>query len=274
MEDRSALYAAAGPADGRPVVLVHGWALGQRSFRPAMQRLAALGHRVFAPSLPGFGGTPGLARRSFSLDGYAAWLVGFLDAMDLTGPVVVVGHSFGGAVSIRLASDAADRVRSLVLVNAVGGAAWRTRGKHERTLADRPLWDWGLSFPTELLPLRAVPRVVPTVISDAVPNLVRNPWGAWRVAELTRGIDLGPELRALRASGLPVTVVWGRSDRIVPRASFEAMCEALGTEGIEVDGTHAWLIAEPDAFATVVAEVIDRQVGGGDRPSAGLPAGG
>jgi pimeloyl-ACP methyl ester carboxylesterase len=87
-----------------------------------------------------------------------------------------------------------------------------------------------------------------------VPNLLRNPQAAWRVAELARRIDLTTELRELRRRGVPATVVWGARDRIVTRQMTEALCDALGVEGRIVDGNHSWLIADPDAFADIVAE--------------------
>jgi pimeloyl-ACP methyl ester carboxylesterase len=116
------------------------------------------------------------------------------------------------------------------------------------------MWSWGLGFPADLVPLNALRRVVPAVLEDAVPNLLRNPTAAYKVAELARRIDLTKELRELRRRGVPTTVVWGSRDRIVTRQMTEALCDALGVEGRIVDGNHSWLIADPDAFADVVAE--------------------
>ena len=96
-----------------------------------------------------------------------------------------MGHSFGGGVAIRLAHDYPERVRSLVLVNSIGGSAWK-RGKRLTSLAERPLWDWGLHLPVDMWPLRQATRVIPVVLEDAVPNLVRHPRSLWRVAQLAR----------------------------------------------------------------------------------------
>jgi pimeloyl-ACP methyl ester carboxylesterase len=230
--------------EGVPVVLVHGWALGERSFRVAAAHLAELGCRVLVPALPGFGQTAGLPARSFSLQGYGEWLRRLLDGLDVTEPVVLVGHSFGGAVAITFAHDHPGRTRHLVLVNSVGGASG----------ADRRLFDWAVGFPAELLPLAGFGRFLPTVLADAVPNLVRNPAGAARVALLARRADLTAELAGLARRGEPVTVIYGAQDRIVPRAASEALCQALGVEGLEVRGNHSWLIAHPRAFADAVAE--------------------
>ena len=91
--------------EGMPVVLLHGWALGQHTYREVVEAIAEQGCRVIAPALPGFGGTPELPASSFSLRGYAQWVADLLDAIDVTEPVVMVGHSFGGGVAVRFAHD-------------------------------------------------------------------------------------------------------------------------------------------------------------------------
>jgi pimeloyl-ACP methyl ester carboxylesterase len=76
VEGRPALYGVAG-SGGLPVLFLHGWALGSRSYRRSIDRLVALGCQVYAPALPGFGGTPDLPRRHFSFGGYADWVDAF-----------------------------------------------------------------------------------------------------------------------------------------------------------------------------------------------------
>src|SRR5437763_4564674 len=117
VQGRPALYGEAG--DGLPVLFLHGWALGQHAYKRALKRLVQLGCRVFAPALPGFGGTADLPDEELSLPGYARWVEEFVGAMGVSEPLVVVGHSFGGGVSIQFAHDFPGRVRSLVLVNSI-----------------------------------------------------------------------------------------------------------------------------------------------------------
>jgi pimeloyl-ACP methyl ester carboxylesterase len=254
VDGRTALYGVAG--DGLPVVFLHGWALGQHSYRRALKRLVRLGCRVYAPALPGFGGTADLPPRRFSFEGYAEWLDQFLDAVGMQEPVFLIGHSFGGGVAIKFAHDFGERVRYLVLVNSVGGSTWTSAGSTVRSMAERPLWDWGVHFPSDVLPLAQFRRVLPVLLEDAVPNAVRNPRALWRVAQLARRADLTPELEELKARKLPVVVLWGDKDQIIPRASFDALCQAIGAEGEVVQGNHSWLLADPDAFGEVMTNVV------------------
>ena len=121
------------------------------------------------------------------LAGYAAWVAGFLDAVGVDEPVFVIGHSFGGGVAIQLAHDFPDRVSYLVLVNSVGGSTWLQAGSRIRSMAERPLWDWGLAFPGDLLPLRGVAGLGRVMLEDALPNVLRNPLGLWRVGSWPAG---------------------------------------------------------------------------------------
>jgi len=251
---RPALYGVAG--QGIPVLFLHGWALGQHAYKRPLKRLVQLGCRVYAPALPGFGGTADLPDEELSLPGYARWVEEFVHAMGVGEPLIVVGHSFGGGVSIQFAHDFPRRVRSLVLVNSIGGATWSTSGSKVRRLAERPLWDWGLHFPSDLLPFPQLTKVLPVVLEDAVPNLVRNPRAMWRVGSMARKADLTAELEDLKRRKLPVVVLWGERDRIIPKESFDALCAAIGSEGEVVSGNHSWLLADPDAFGEVMTNVV------------------
>jgi len=253
VEGRPAGYSVAG--EGMPVVLLHGWALAQHTYRDVIERLASQGCRVIAPSMPGFGGTAGLPSASFSIRGYASWVSSLLDELEIDEPAVVMGHSFGGGVAIRFAHDHPTRVRSLVLVNSVGGSAWR-RGKTLRSIAERPIWDWGLHFPADVWPIRQASRVIPVIAEDFLPNLVRHPRAIVKVANLARRADLRAELEALRDRGLSISIIWGRRDGVIPRESFEALCVASGVEGTIVDGSHSWLLADPDHFCEVITNDV------------------
>ena len=253
VQGKPAAYSMAGA--GMPVVLLHGWALAQHTYRKVIEEIAEQGCMVIAPSMPGFGGSGDLKGDAFSISGYAKWVADLLDVLEIEEPAVLVGHSFGGGVAIKLAHDMPKRVRSLVLVNSIGGSAWRN-GRTLRSIGERPLWDWGLHFPSDVWPVRQATRVLPVVFEDLLPNLVRNPRAIVRVANLARRADLRVELERLRDRGLPITILWGTRDGIVPRESFEALCVASGVEGTVVEGSHSWLLADPQHFGEVITNDV------------------
>src|SRR5882724_10541962 len=123
VDERPASYRAGGA--GPPVLFLHGWALGTRAYQRVARRLTSRGCRVYAPVMPGFAGTADLPRPSMSMSGYGDWVAKFMDAVAIDEPALVIGHSFGGGVAIKLAQAHPDRVGYLVLLNSVGGVTNR-----------------------------------------------------------------------------------------------------------------------------------------------------
>ncbi len=261
--DGKASYCEIGPEKGiangqelHTVVFSHGWALGPHAYRHSLEAVSQLGCRVLAPSLPGFAGTSELPPEELSFAGYSSWLARFLQSCEISKPVTLVGHSFGGAVAIKFAQEHPGLVDSLVLANPVAAPTWSYRHGNGRSMDERPLWDWGRHLGGDLLSPDQVVRVLPPVLGDLVPNLIQNPLALWRVASLIRQADLRSELLQLARRDLPVTAIWSDRDKLISRAAFETTCKALATEGVVVEGSHAWLIANPAQFAEIVAVSI------------------
>lgn len=102
-----------GAADGPVVLCVHG--LGSSSAAwGGLARALGPAYRVLAVDLPGHGRTPS-SGRSMAVDGAAELLLKVIDQLAL-GPVVLVGHSMGAAVSALAAAGAPERVDRLVLL--------------------------------------------------------------------------------------------------------------------------------------------------------------
>jgi pimeloyl-ACP methyl ester carboxylesterase len=250
--------------DGKPgptVVLVHGWGLSHSSYKRAAQALGCCGYRVLVPDLPGFGWSADLPMAKVNFAAFAGSLRGFLLKVQAQNPGAdiapahIVGHSFGGAVSLQFTHDQPDMVRSLVLVDAASGATWSRNDTSERPLAQRPLWDWAIHLAGEF-PRREFPSAATAVIRDLGHNLIWHLPSLGLVANITRRSDLRKELRAISARGTPVSVVWGASDTVVTRACCEDQCSAAGCEGTVVRGNHGWLLEDPNRFGRVIADLI------------------
>ena len=104
--------------EGRPVVALHGWGGAIRSFWPVAEQLAPRGYQVHVVDLPGFGASE-LPPRPWGVAEYSRFVVSYLDAAGLE-RADLLGHSFGGRISLVLAAEQPARVRKLVLASSAG----------------------------------------------------------------------------------------------------------------------------------------------------------
>lgn len=247
-------YLAAG--SGPPGLFFHGWGLSPNAYRHPIEAMGRAGCRVYAPALPGFGGTPELAPERRTFAGYAAWVGEFLDAVGQEEVALAAGHSFGGGVAAAFAHEHPDRVGALLLANAVGSPTWTLFPNEVRTMVQRPVWDWGRHFSTDLLQSPRLFRVASTLLGDFIPNLLTNPLGMFRTGDFIRRADLVREVQVVAERGIPVTVVWSDRDRLVPRSAFDDLRRAAGVEGVVVEGAHAWLIGDPGRFGELAISAL------------------
>ncbi|MDT8443520.1 MAG: alpha/beta fold hydrolase [Desulfuromonadales bacterium] len=94
--------------NGLAVVLIHGFPLCRKMWRPQVIALVDAGYRVICPDLPGFGETPPLAE-SASMGRYADALIGLLDQLEIE-KAVVGGMSMGGYVLLKMAERYPERL--------------------------------------------------------------------------------------------------------------------------------------------------------------------
>ena len=103
--------------DAPTLLLIHGSPGGMSDFRSVTAPLEG-SHRIVIPDLPGFGASRG-SLPDYSFEAHAHYLAELAAKLDLS-EVHVVGFSLGGAVGLRLADLAPERVASLTLLASVG----------------------------------------------------------------------------------------------------------------------------------------------------------
>lgn len=101
-----------------PILILHGWNLSAARFIPLQNELVRRGYKVFVPDLPGFGNTK-FPDRPLTLTDYADFVEKFLATHKLK-KIILIGHSFGGRISIKIASKNPKYLYSLVLTGAPG----------------------------------------------------------------------------------------------------------------------------------------------------------
>lgn len=122
--------ATAGPADGPPVVLLHGWPQHWWLWHAVIPALAADGRRVIAPDLRGFGWSD-VPDGGYDKEQFAADVIALLDALGIE-QTDLVGHDWGGWTAQLVALRAPGRVRTLAVLNIA--AVWPGAGGIARQL--------------------------------------------------------------------------------------------------------------------------------------------
>lgn len=115
-----AAHAVAQPKNGfaTPILMLHGWGASSDLMWGAAEALARLGWQCYIPDLPGFGGSAPPSS-PWGAEDYARFVLGYMDAVGIK-RAHLIGHSFGGRLSIYLGANEAQRVEKVVLCNSAG----------------------------------------------------------------------------------------------------------------------------------------------------------
>ena len=252
---RKISYAGAGQ-DGDVVLLVHGYG-GDRNSWLFLQEPLAARYQVYALDLPGHG-TSAKDVGEGSLSVLADAVTGVLDALDAE-RAHLVGHSMGGAVALAAAARDPARIASLTLI-APSGFGSEINAGYLRGFADaqtrRELKAViGQLFDDEgLVTRQLVDDLLAYKRLDGVDEALHALADTLLDGEAQRG-DSAATLAAIGGAA-PVTVIWGRADRIIPAAQAESVAGAVR---YLIDGAgHMPQMERPAEVQAAIEETIAR----------------
>jgi pimeloyl-ACP methyl ester carboxylesterase len=262
--------ASAGPADGQPVLLLHGFPEGARCWAALAARLAEAGLRCVAPDQRGYcAGARPEGVESYGLDLLVADAVGILDALGWRN-AHVVGHDWGAMVAWVLSARHPDRVRSLTAVAVphptAFGAALRTDPDQQQRSAYLRLFREPAPRPEAVLLADGAARLRgmfagSTLSAAEVATFVEPllaPGALTCALNWYRAMDSEDYARVGPVS-VPTTYVWGAQDVAVGRvAALGAAAQVSGDyRFVELPQTSHWVPEQaPDLLATLVLERV------------------
>ena len=252
-----------GPADGAPVVLLHGFPESAASWEPVSARLNESGLRTYAPNQRGY--SPGARPDgvdSYRIDHLVADVIGLLDALDLD-TAHLVGHDWGAAVAWVVAARHPDRINSLTTVSVPhpGAFGWalredadqkerssyirllRMEGKAERVLLDDNAHSLRAMFGD----------VVPPALVDRHVALLSEPGALTAALNWYRAMT--SDFEQTPAVTVPTTYVWSTGDQALGRAGAERCGEFVDApyEFVVLDDATHWIPEQrPDALADAI----------------------
>ena len=105
----------AGPPDGDPVLVLHGWPQNWYQWRHQIPALAGAGFRVIVPDLRGFGQSEA-PPKGYDKENMATDVLNLMDAMGLQ-RVKLLAHDWGGWIGFILCTRAPERIEKYVALN-------------------------------------------------------------------------------------------------------------------------------------------------------------
>jgi 3-oxoadipate enol-lactonase len=241
---------------GMPVLFVHGFPHDRTLWTPQLQGMTAQA-RVLAVDLRGFGETS--VAPPYSMDQYADDLVGFMDTLHLE-RAVVAGLSMGGYVAFAMWRRHPTRIRGLVLVNTRAGAdsdEARQKRRSLMTLA-REQGSAAIADSTLTGMLGKTTRARRPDIVNEVHRMISSAPTEGVIGALQAMIDRPDSSETLRTIDVPVLVVTGDEDAIIPIEDVQSMQAAIRGSSLEViaGAGHLSNLERPAAFNHVVSEFL------------------
>jgi len=249
-----------GRRGGLPVLMLHGITDSWRSFGPLLPWLPPHWH-VVMPSQRGHGGSDKDAPTYRACD-FAADAAALLDALGITRPAVVVGHSMGAANALQLAADRPARVRAVVAAGAFA------------SFADKPdLRAWvdetvmPLADPVPLTLARDFQAgtirgaVADGLLESMTQESLKVPAAVWRAA--FSGLFDDSFVPGLERMQCPALVLWGDADAFVPEADTLKLLARLpeATLAVYRGAGHALHWEQPERFVRDLVRFVDGAAG-------------
>ncbi|MBI2701209.1 MAG: alpha/beta hydrolase [Mycobacterium sp.] len=234
-------YLDEGPRDGTPVVCFHGEPSWAYLYRKMLPPLVAAGLRVIVPDLVGFGRSDKPTdRRWYTFDRHSELIGAVLNGLDLNGATVVV-QDWGGPIGLRWATENADRVDALMIMNtglftghvSKGFMAWRNFAEKNPDLPVGFVIQSATTTPLSDDVVAAYEAPFPTVESKA---------GAAQFPLLVPITEDAPGVDRMRAIGAelahwnkPALVAFSDSDPVFPYPKAgQLFCDLIPTAGEQV----------------------------------------
>jgi pyruvate dehydrogenase E2 component (dihydrolipoamide acetyltransferase) len=220
-----------GSGEGPPIVFIHGFGADFNTWMFNQPALAE-GHRTIAFDLPGHGGSTKALGEAIDGSGFAADLERALAALG-TGRFHLVGHSMGGGIALHLGARQPERVASLTLIasaclgeeiNAafIDGFVKMERRRDAQEVLRLLVHDPGL------VSRQMVEDVLRYKRLDGVSTALQRIAAEWFAG--------GRQRCSAVPSTLPVQIIWGRDDRIIPVAHAEALRDRVPVHILDAAG--------------------------------------
>lgn len=261
----------AGPEDGEPVILIHGFPEYWYMWRHHMESLAQAGYRVAAPDMRGYNRSDKpKGRAAYKFTDYANDITGLMDSQNWE-QANIVSHDIGARVTWSLVFDNPTRVKRAVIYSVGHPLAFETTTDKSsvswyRTFFKMPLLPelfsrvGGLSLTAKSMKNSSLEGT----FSDTELQVYKAAWDRGHAFDSMIGAysDLDAKIKNMPQDGvpdMPVLFVYGLEDKFISKDVAERTKTYLGEDNVKIypDLSH-WILAEaPEMAAADILAFIE-----------------
>ncbi|HUP26406.1 MAG TPA: alpha/beta hydrolase [Candidatus Limnocylindrales bacterium] len=245
---------------GPVIVFIHGMAGSLRYWSPFMSYVAT-GHRTIAIDLLGFGHSPMPTDVVYDYQTHIGSILETLDHVGIKEPVLLIGHSMGGLIALRLAALHPARVKGLVLIampiysdeltahNAITGTS-RLKELAYYGFTSKLLCNVWCRF---LRPLsgRLAPKYLRHLTYEAARDSVLHTWQSY-AQSLHNVIELQDVLNDIAIVNVPIIMVYGDHDVPADLHPKELLSHHKHLQIQVLQGTHQILNEHSQQIASLI----------------------
>lgn len=235
---------------GYPLILLHGWGCDLHIFDRIAPDLEE-NFCVYRLDFPGFGQSPE-PNAAWSTEAYGDLTIDFFKALGIEHPILI-GHSFGGRVILRIAERV--QPRKIILTGGAGIKPERPFSYYVRVYTYKSL-KWLASLP-----------VLKSLLADTMDRYRKKAGSSdyQQASEIMRGVlvkavneDLSPLLPKVPASTL---LIWGELDTATPLRDGKLMEKFIPDAGLVIlnGGTHYAFLEQAPKFLTIVNHFLEEE---------------
>jgi pimeloyl-ACP methyl ester carboxylesterase len=225
---------------GKPLLFLHGAIFSSKTYCEVIKLLAKK-YQIIAPDLPCFGKSD-VPREVWNFDDYADFLGKFISWLKIR-DVVLVGHSFGGGVALRLAASN-DRISKLILIDSAGFDLKCNFGvlclrAIRKQFNELVYYDKKVSF-------RLLNEVIRGFIFKKFRYLSRI------IKTLNRCVFSNND--AIEGIRIPTLILWAKNDEVIYPDKAEVLHNIIKGSIVQyVEGNHDWCLYRPGVLSKYVS---------------------